>query len=340
MAGKRVSALDVAKKAGVSRTTVSFVLNNTPGKHITEETRQKVLKAAAELNYIPNKEARNLAMIRHHSIGLFICHSQSMFSDAYITRVIEGMAPILNKNRFQLVLQPLKLRQANYLQLAENDRVDGVIILNTYDNDKGLSGISESGFPLVVIGTIANKDIPQVDIDNRKAASEVVNYLVELGHTRIAMIVHAPLIYYAARERLEGYKQSLNEAGIEYIMEFVREADFSEKSGYKAMQEILALPDKPSAVFAGNDIIAYGVIQAIKDAGLSIPEDISIAGFDDDFLSRYLNPPLTTMTLPAAGLAEVAVKLLISKLNRKINHKLQQILLPTHLSIRKTCRRV
>ena len=327
MAGKSVSALDVAKKAGVSRTTVSFVLNNTPGKHITEETRQKVLKAAAELNYIPNKEARNLAMIRHHSIGLFICHSQSMFSDAYITRVIEGMAPILNKNRFQLVLQPLKLRQANYLQLAENDRVDGVIILNTYDNDKGLSGISESGFPLVVIGTIANKDIPQVDIDNRKAASEVVNYLVEL-------------IYYAARERLEGYKQSLNEAGIEYIMEFVREADFSEKSGYKAMQEILALPDKPSAVFAGNDIIAYGVIQAIKDAGLSIPEDISIAGFDDDFLSRYLNPPLTTMTLPAAGLAEVAAKLLISKLNRKINHKLQQILLPTHLSIRKTCRRV
>ncbi len=332
--------MDVAKKAGVSRTTVSFVLNNTPGKHITEKTRQRVLKEASDLNYIPSEEAQNLAKIRHHSIGLFIFHSHSMFSDAYITRVIEGLTPVLNKNRFQLVLQPLKLRQANYLQLAENDKVDGVIILNTHDNDQGLSDIAESGFPLVVIGTIANRVITQIDIDNRKAASVVMNYLIELGHTKIAMIVHAPPIYFAARERLESYKQVLKNTGIEFRDEFVKEADFSEESGYKAMQEILALKDKPSVIFAGNDIIAYGAIRAIKDAGLSIPEDISVVGFDDDFLSRYLNPPLTTMTLPAAGLAEVAAKCLIEILTGGLLKKPQQILLPTHLSIRESCRRV
>jgi len=137
---KRVSTLDVAKSAGVSRTTVSFVLNNSPGKMISEETGQRVLKAALELNYQPNEQARSLALLRHNSAGVFICHSQSFFPDAYIPRVIEGIAQTLNKQRCQLVLQPLKLHQSGYLSLANQDQLDGIILLNTHDDDGGLPG--------------------------------------------------------------------------------------------------------------------------------------------------------------------------------------------------------
>jgi LacI family transcriptional regulator len=113
-----VSAQDVAKKAGVSRTTVSFVLNNTSGKTISEQTRQKVLEAAAELNYLPNEMARKLAMRKHRTIALFICYNHYLFPDAYIIRLVEGMTPVLNKHRVQLIIQPLRLNQADYLELT------------------------------------------------------------------------------------------------------------------------------------------------------------------------------------------------------------------------------
>ncbi len=339
MKQKRVSSEEVAKKAGVSRTTVSFVLNNTPGKQISEKTRQRVLHAASSLNYVPNSEARNLAMIRHQSIGLFISHTHSVFSDAFIIRLIEGMVQVLNKNRFRLVLQPLKQAHTDYLELSRKDNIDGIVFLNTHDHDAGLAEFIESGFPLVVIGSLSNKDICQIDIDNYSAAREVVNYLVAQEHKEIAMIVHAPLVYYAAFDRLRGYREALKEAAIDYRKELVKIADYSEESGYQAMQELLSLPRLPSAVFAGNDIIAYGAIKAIRDSGLNIPDDISIAGFDDDFLSRYLNPPLTTMSLPAAGLGAEAARLLINQLQNKQVQKPCQIILPTHFSIRDTCKR-
>jgi len=206
MKGKRPSSSDVARKAGVSRTTVSFVLNNTPGKTIPEVTRQKVLAAARDLAYTPNENARSLAMIKHHSIGFFIPHSGFISSDAYVIRILEGMTPVLNKARFQLVLQPLKLKEMNYLQLARQDNVDGIILMNTHDDDRGLAEVIDSGFPLVVIGTVSRNGICQIDIDNRAAAASAVRHLISLGHRDIGMIGHAPLAFYAARERLEGFR--------------------------------------------------------------------------------------------------------------------------------------
>ena len=304
----KVSAKDVAEKAGVSRTTVSFVLNNTPGKIISEATRQRVLHAAEELRYTPNETARHLAMTMHHSIGLFICHTHSVFSDAYVIGLIEGMSKILNKHRFRLILQPLKLSQSNYLFLAREEDVDGIILLNTHDKDEGLARVVRAGFPLVVIGTLSDKSILQVDIRNREAAAEVARHLIDLGHQRIGMIIHTSTIYYAARERYRGFQDALKEAGLEEREEWLKVGDFTEESGYRAMAEMLSAPETPTAVFAGNDMIAYGAVKAIKDAGLNIPADISVAGFDDDFLSRYLNPPLTTMSLPAASLGAEAAR--------------------------------
>jgi DNA-binding LacI/PurR family transcriptional regulator len=337
MKGKAASSKDVARRAGVSRTTVSFVLNNAPGKTIPEETRQKVLEAARALSYTPNEEARSVAMIKHHSIGFFIPHSGYISSDAYIIRVIEGMTPVLNKGRFQLVLQPLKLKQMNYLQLARQDNVDGIILMNTHDQDSGLSEIIDAGFPLVVIGSISRPEVCQIDIDNQSAASAAVGHLISLGHRDIGMIVHAPLTYYAARDRHQGFRAALNGAGIEVRDEWVREANLTEESGYRAAREILEEKRRPSAIFAGNDVVAYGAIQAIKDAGLSIPDDISIIGFDDDLLSRFLNPPLTTVTNPAPGLGAEAARLLINILRGRAAG-CQRLVLPTSLALRESCK--
>ncbi len=337
MKGKKPSSIDVAKKAGVSRTTVSFVLNNIHGKSIPEETRQKVLKAVSELNYKANQGARDLVMTRYYSIGLFVSHTQSLCSDAYIIRLIEGMTPVLNKNRIQLVLQPFKLNERDYLKIIEKENFDGVIMLNVHDDNKGLDEIVKSGCPVVVIGTISDKDIPQVDIDNLKASIEVVNYLIGLGHKNIGMILHASLAFHASKVRFEGYKFALEKAGIKIRDQWVKVGNFSEESGYKAMQEILMQKERPTAIFSGNDIIAYGAIQAIKDANLRIPEDISIVGFDDDYLSRYLNPPLTTVTLPVVGLGSEAVGAIINLIKKKKKKRENNILLPTHLTIRKSC---
>ncbi|MCK4543272.1 MAG: LacI family DNA-binding transcriptional regulator [Spirochaetales bacterium] len=334
----KVSASDVAELAGVSRTTVSFVLNQTPGKHISEETIKKVLGAAIELNYIPNEEARKLAMVRHKSIGLFVSHSRSIFSDAFIGMLVEKLTPVLNKHRYRLVVQPLKLKQTDYLQLAEVDNVDGIILTNTHDNDEGLQKLIDTHFPTVIIGTIKNNAVSQIDIDNRQAASEVISYLAGLGHKDIAMIIHAPMAYFAAKERFAGYKEALKKAGLVFRQELVRQGDFDETSGYRAMESLLDLAAPPTAVFAGNDIMAYGAIQAIKDRGLNIPGDISIAGFDDDFFSRYLNPPLTTMTVPVTSLAQQAAKQIMEHLQLNENCKPSQKILPVTLSVRDSCK--
>ena len=338
MTRRAATASDVARQAGVSRTTVSFVMNNTPGKNISEATRQRVLEAAAALGYRPHREARRLAMIRHHSVGLFICHTHSLFSDAYINRLIGGIAQVLNKQRFQLVLQPLRLDQSGYLHLARQDSVDGILLLNTHDGDEGLAEIVSAGFPLVVIGTLSDRTVVQVDIDNRSAAARVTQHLIDLGHRDIAMIVHAPLVYYAARMRLEGYRHTMEANRLGLKGAWIRQGDFTEESGYRGMEELLSLPDRPTAVFAGSDMVAYGALKAIKDAGLSVPDDISLAGFDDDFLSRYLNPPLTTLSVPAAALGARAAQLLLQRLRKKSQETAEQIRLTARLAERESCR--
>ncbi|WP_304222438.1 LacI family DNA-binding transcriptional regulator [Gracilinema caldarium] len=344
MKKRMVSASDVAKLAGVSRTTVSFILNNTPGKHISEATRQRVLQAASALEYVPDEDAVSMARRTHFTIGFFISHSSSIFTDAYIIRLIDGMALVFNKNRCRLVLQPLRQSQTNYVELVRSHGLDGVILINTHTNDPGITDLEQADIPLVVIGSIQGLHIPQVDIDNTAAAREMAEYLISLGHTKIAMIVHAPVSYYAAAHRLAGYKAALEAAGLPIQDQYIRIADFTEASGYRAMRELLDLADRPTAVFAGNDVVAYGAMQAIQDAGLDIPGNISLAGFDDDYLSRYLNPPLTTVTQPAEGLGEAAARLVLRQILSpsavQQEAEMHRIILPTVLAQRDSCRSI
>ncbi|MDA8425363.1 MAG: LacI family DNA-binding transcriptional regulator [Treponema sp.] len=333
-----VSSADVARLCGVSRTTVSFVLNNTPGKSIPLETRNKILETARQLGYSPDVEARNVAKRTRRTIGLVINHSDSIYSDAYILRLIEGMAPVFNKKRCALVLVPLRQRRADYPGIIREYGLDGLMITNARADDEGLRVLTELGLPCVVIGTVEGLDAYQVDIDNETAAFDVCDYLLGLGHRRLALIAHAPLSYFAAEARLAGYRRALESRGVAYDENLVRIADFTEVSGYQAMRSLLESGPAPEALFAGNDAIAYGAIQAIYDSGLRIPQDISVAGFDDDFPSRFLRPALTSLTLPAAALGEHAAAAVISLLEGG-EKPARRTVLPTILSIRESCRR-
>lgn len=336
MRKSEVSSKDIADACGVSRTTVSFVLNNTPGKVIPSETRERILETARRLGYSPDPEARRIAKRTRATIGLVVNHSDSIYADAYILRLIEGMAPVFNKKRCRLVLLPLRQRESDFNEIVRAHGLDGLMITNARADDDAMRSLVKLGLPCVVIGTVEDLDAIQIDIDNEEAAYQVADYLFSLGHRRVAMIVHAPLSYFAATERLAGYRRALEARGLPYDEGLVRVADFTEASGYAAARSILVSGEPPEALFAGNDAIAYGAVQAILDAGLRIPEDISIAGFDDDFPSRFLEPALTTMSLPAASLGERAAATVVALLDGDPAVE-RRTILPTSLSLRASC---
>ena len=334
MKRKRVSAADVAKEAGVSRTTVSFVLNNTPGKSISEGTRQRVITAARRLGYTPNEAARSLAMSRSRAVGLFICHSQFVFTDAFIVRVVEGMTLAVNRMRVRLVIQPVTLQDDSYLDTAVRLGLDGLVLINAHDNDPGLDELVEHGFPTVAMDHLPEISVDQVYVDVETAARRAAEHLLDLGHRRVGMIAHAPPVYSAAHSRILGYRAALEAGGVEYRPEYMCYGDFNERSGYDAMRGLLELPEPPTAVFAGNDVIAYGALEAINDCGLSIPDDVSLVGFDDDYLSRFLNPPLTTVAMPAAGMGSSSVDVLIDRLEGRLGDEPKRIELPAEIAVR------
>jgi LacI family transcriptional regulator len=345
--GKRkpVSQIEIARIAGVSRTTVSFVLNNVRGKNISEETRQRVVAAAREFGYTPDEAAVDTATSRDGAISLFVAHSDSVFSDAYILRLLEGMGPVLNKARRGLRVVQFRVSRNDYLETARRNGYEGVLLLNTHVDDPGIAPLEESGLPFVVIGSLPDARLAQVDIDNAEAARKVGEYLLSLGHRDIAVVAHAPEAFLAVRARLQGFLGALRDAGIELPPERIAFAHFTEESGYAATKSLLergqarsgARSERPTALFATNDMVAYGALRALDEAGLAVPEDVSVAGFDDDYMSRYTNPPLTTMTLPAEGIGRIAAESLLWALDGK-PPRAGTRLLPTSLTIRRSCR--
>lgn len=334
---RRVSAEDVAREAGVSRTTVSFVLNNTPGKGITESTRQRVLDAANRLGYEPNEYARRLARTANLSVGVLVCHSQFAYSDVFITRVLEGMSQVANRFRARLSLEPVRINEPSYLDLAGRYGFDGIILINAHEADEALMEVADRGFPAVSMDDVGEISVDQVYVDNEAAAEEMTTYLLNLGHRRIAFIGHAPSAYYSSQKRLGGYRRALEWHGVEFDDSLVRFADFTERSGYEQMDHVIEHAGDVDAVFAGNDVVAYGVIRALKNAGHRIPEDTSVAGFDDDYVSRFLNPPLTTMALPASSYGAAAVEMLMERVVEPDGPQPRTRILKARMSVRGSC---
>ncbi len=336
---KRVTAQDVARLAGVSRTTVSFVLNNVTDMRISEETRQKVLEAARLLNYYPDAVARRMVTGRTRVLGFVLRQSpEQAFADLFLPQVLNGLSQAAARQGYQVLFEPIPPDQPNtmYARLVNERHVDGIILSGPRFDDEDLLRLHREGAALVLIGRLPDVEVPYVDVDNVGGARMAAEYLIRKGHRRIGLITNAPLSYTASVERLSGYRQALEAAGLSFDETLVRYGNFTPQSGYQAMTDLLQVRPLPTAVFVASDTVALGALQAIRHAGLQIPADISLIGFDDIPLAGFLDPPLTTVHLPAFNLGWEAAEMLLQRLQTEEASPSYR-LLATHLVERESC---
>lgn len=339
MTANRVTSQDVAERAGVSRTTVSLVLNNVPGAQISQSTRQRVLDAANELNYVPDAAAKALASRQSQTVGLLLIRTpHQIASDAFLTQTLDGLIQSIHHKGMRLlidIIEPRHQKEA-YLQMVRAKRIDGIILSGPCYDDVALTALDEALFPTVLLGQIPGSWFSCVDVDNRAAAVSAVAHLLKLGHTRIACITNAPLTYTAAIDRLRGYRQALEKAGITYDENLVRYGEFDCASGYHQMSSLLESNASFTAAFVASDTLAIGAKAAIREHGLRIPHDIALVGMDDLPVAQFTDPPLTTVHLPAAELAHHAAEMLL-QLMREHKPERKQVILDTHMVVRESC---
>jgi LacI family transcriptional regulator len=336
---KRVTSQEVADAAGVSRTTVSLVLNNVEGIQISEETRKRVIDAAQELDYVPDAAARALASRRAQIIGLLLTRSpHHIASDAFLTQILDGLINVIHCHNMRLlidIIEPEHQKEA-YLQLVRAKHIDGVILSGPRFDDQALRALEADGFPAVLMGQLPGTNLNSVDVDNRSAARQAVEHLVNLGHHQIACITNAPTLYTAAEERLSGYREALESNGLVYNEALVRHGDFSIGSGYQQMCDLVSSGAQFTAAFVASDEVALGAKAALRETGVRVPHDVALVGFDDLPMAYYTDPPLTTVHLPAVELAQQASELLLQLLKGRQVTK-RKIILDTHLVVRNSC---
>ncbi len=327
----RVTIKDVAHEAGVSITTVSHVINET--RSINPETKARVLDALDKLGYQPNIIARSLRSGKTKTIGLIVPDIANLFF-AEIARRIEdygyqyGYSVILGNSDNDPV------KQSNYINTLITKQVDGVVFISAGGEIDDLRPFYENKIPVVV----ADRDVPLeladvVLLDNEKAGYEATRYLLDLGHECIACIT-GPNYVSPSMQRVEGYKRALMESGIPFRSDLIEGGDFQFKSGELAMHRLLAHPCKPTAVFALNDMMAIGALNAAHDAGLSVPADLSIVGFDNIELSTAVTPALTTVAQPIDEIAQNTINLLIKRMQSSKTEKNVRVILSAILVVR------
>jgi DNA-binding LacI/PurR family transcriptional regulator len=321
---------DIAALVGVSQTTVSFVLNGKQG-HVSDETRRRVLEAAEALGYHVNAPARKLASGRTQTLGLVIRQSsEKVAGDPFLGATLKGLASVARGLNYQVIVESLGPGEGTYESLLRAQHVDALVISGTRDDDEELVRLVQDGYPLVLQGSRPDLDVPSVDVDNAAAARVAVEYMIDRGHRRIACVVH-DLAYSAAQERLKGYRAALTAAGIEFDRSLVVAGGWDATSGREAMASLLER-ETFTGVFVAFDMGAVGALAAIRSAGLSVPGDLSLVGFDDIPIAEFLDPPLTTIHVPAFELGAALARVLLDRLEGRPVTK--RTILETHLVAR------
>jgi LacI family transcriptional regulator len=332
----KLTLKEIAKLSGVSRSTVSRVVNSHP--KVSAEVRERVLKIIAETGYQPDPAARSLAMQRSGIIGLVIPRAmQSLFTDPYYPRLIQGIARACNANDYTLSLflfHTADEEQKLYPRVLRTQLVDGVIVTGAQLDDPLLPQLIRNQVPFVMVGRPAGRPaVSFVDADNVVGAYSAVSHLARLGHERIATIT-GPLNVTVGLDRRQGYLDALNDRNLLINDALIAEGDFTEEGGYSAMQRLL--PHEPDAVFAASDIMAFGALRALREAGLSVPRDVAVVGFDDLPAAAYSDPPLTTIRQPILRAGVEAVEILVDILQNG-PEPARHVTLATDLVIRSSC---
>lgn len=327
----------IADLAGVSRSTVSRVLNDQP--RVSAIVRARVLRIIEESGYSPVAAARSLASRRTSVIGLLIPRSAGhILGDPYFNALIQGLIETSAKLGYFLTMTMVtaEQEQSYYNRILRGRHFDGVVMVSSHIDDPILPLLVKDGPPLVLISRHPYlENLSWVDVENRQGAHAAVQHLIGLGHRRIATITGGVDMIHAL-DRRDGYKQALSEAGIALNPAFIIEGGVEIESGYCEMQQLLRLSPRPTAVFVASDTMTINALRAVHEAGLVIPDDLAIVSFDDLPLAALATPPLTTIRQPIYELGSSAAKLLIDQLEGR-ETQTQHVALPTQLVIRQSC---
>ena len=335
---------NVAEMAGVSRSTVSRVVNDHPS--VRPEVRERVWQIVRETGYQPHAAARSLVTRRTHIIGVIIPEAVStLFTEPFFSLLLSGISDACNIHGYQLMLSlfggPAKQggpprQEEMYRRVVRGEHLDGVLVASTRVDDPLIPWLLRDRVPFVMIGSHHDARMTYVDVDNVDGARMAVEHLIRLGHRRIATIT-GPLNMPAGQFRLNGYQQALAAHRLPEREQLVVEGDFTKESGAMAMQRLLAA--SPTAVFAASDMMAVGALQALRQAGLRVPQDVALVGFDDIPMAATVEPALTTVRQPISRMGSMATEVLMGMFESSASagapaHK---VILPTQLVVRDSC---
>jgi LacI family transcriptional regulator len=307
MAGK-LTIQDIARLAGVSKATVSRVLNHKPD--VDPETRERILRIMDEQGFVPSIAASGLAGGRPRMIGVLA----PTLIQPFVPEIVQGIAEVVERSSYELILYTIsheKDRAAAVERLLDARLTAGLVAIVPGQASQRLTQLHEQGFPVVMIDDQnLPTSAPWVGADNRSGAYAAVRHLINLGHRRIAHI-RGPLHWQCSHDRYQGYYQALIDAGIPPDPSLVFQGDFEPPSGRACAHQIFSMDERPTAIFSGNDNMAWSVLDVAEEYGLRVPDDIAIVGFDDTAHSARTRPPLTTVRQPLDEMGQRAAELLL-----------------------------
>lgn len=332
---KAPTASDVARRAEVSRSAVSLVLGgNAKRARLSEDTQERVRKAAQELNYRPNAAGRSLVRGRTETIGLVIRDLELIGIDPFLLPLLDGILEATREQGYRVLVESVRDGTGDpFGDLMDSGRIDGMIVENPDFGDKSLSRLIQSNRPVVVMGSQGLEEEVSVSIDDFQIGLVATEHLASLGRRRIAHIAYAESGIYAVDKRFAGYQAAMNKAGLPVDPALVTHANFSTESGYLAMVRLLSAGTMPDAVFVTSDAVAMGAIAAIQDAGYGVPGDVAVASVDDISAARFFRPALTTVTSEPYACGKLAAEMLIELMSGHKPAK-RSVMVDTKLIIR------
>lgn len=347
-----MNSSEIAKLAGVSRSTVSRVINNY--SNVPEETREKVLKVIKEYDYVPHASARMLAGSKNRVIGLFIVDitdtegsmKNRITKSPYFLEFTSSVIEMASEMGYTVLVHIIH-NEEGYDKIKEcyyNKTISGGIFIGQSDGDESIKTIINRGYKVVLVDQSIRQDdniynkCMIVNADNFNGAYTATKYLIDKNHTQIAHITGGTAKF-SSNDRIRGYKKALEDAGIPVNKNLIINSEFVENGGYNAVKKLLSRGVKFTAIFASNDKIAFGAIKAIKEEGLKVPDDISVIGFDDIESSKYFNPPLTSIKMELVEMAGIATKSVIESIENDVKFSANYVV-PVTLQERKSCKEI
>jgi DNA-binding LacI/PurR family transcriptional regulator len=349
MSRKRYATIrDIAQIAGVTPGTISRALNNSP--LVNKDTRERILKIAEDLNYKPNIVARRLSMGKTFAIGVIV----PFFTRPSVSERLDGAVSILSNSQYDLVIHNVETaeqREDGFRDVLRRERIDGALILSMPILESDAENLKEADIPVVLVDT-KHPDLPlfdRVTVDDVEGGYKATKHLLSLGHTKIGFISDItemlfspmeneykeaiPFLFTSSRDRYSGYKKAMEEAGIDINPDYFAEEQYGFRQARELAKKMLHLNDPPTAIFASNDTQAFGVIQAAREVGIAIPEELSVVGYDDIQAAEYME--LTTVRQMLFESGQQGVKILMDKING-ISDEVKHSIIPTEIIMRNT----